>query len=265
MKHYSNRSSSGVKSKAVPSSPDNMTPVEHVDVLESDAGQFSDVEDLADRDVSVVDDDDIGSYVEGDNIMYTTGEVASRLNISRDMARNHIRDFEEFLHISKSREGKYGHLSIRSTDMETLEQIVRLRKNRHSVEQVKQILRDPYLAGKLQLPTADYSELLEEAFMKNNTALLAEFQRIIDSSREIDRRLIAENSEKDSQIQSLKEEVDELRTLVRKQNQALVDQSDALKDQYDVIKDQTAAIESVKALLDEQASSKKKGFFGLFK
>lgn len=224
-----------------------------------------DREDFPDFETSVVDNGDEGPYVEGDNIMYTTGDVAARLHISRDMARNHIRDFEEFLHVSKTRDGKYGHMSIRSTDMDTLEQIVRLRKNRHSVDQVKQILRDPYLASKLNVPTADFSELLNEALVKSNTLLLSEVRRIIDSNQEQNKLLIDSNVQKSDQIRELTEEVEGLRQLVKQQSEALLVQSDALNDQCDIIKEQSAAIESVKTMLNEQAAGKKKGFWGLFK
>lgn len=271
MRHYPNRPSAEKTSSAVSSYPNVATKeallAESSGVFESDSDRSSSEEHFSDSDMSVVDAaDDYGPYVEGDNIMYTTGEVAARLNISRDMARIYIREFEEFLHVSKSRDGKYGHTSIQSTDMEVLEHIVRLRKNRHSVEQVKQILRDPYLAEKLDIPTGDYSALLNEALAKSNAALLAEVSRIIEQSNEQNRLLLESNSEKDEKISSLSQQVQDLKKLVNKQSDALLDQSDALKDQYDVIKEQTAIIQSVKAMLEEQSSNnKKKGLFGLFK
>ena len=39
--------------------------------------------------------DNTDYYVEGEDVIYTTGEVANMLGISRDKLRYHIKDFDE--------------------------------------------------------------------------------------------------------------------------------------------------------------------------
>lgn len=199
-------------------------------------------------------DYDDGTFVEGDSIYYSTGEVAQRLGISRDMTRKHMQDFEEFLNITYSHsQGKYKHMRLLSTDIELLERIVRLRQNKHSIENVKEFLRDPDFSFALNAPNADITGILSEVLTRNNTALLDEVKKIVDQGTAQNLRLIEANSEKDQRIVELSTEVQDLKALISKQN--------------DEMKTQTQAIADLKSTLDEQAAAtaKKKGFFGLFK
>lgn len=199
-------------------------------------------------------DGDDEAYVEGDNIYFSTGDVAQRLGISRDMTRNHMKDFEEFLHIVYSRsQGRYAHMRLLSTDMDLLEKIVRLRKNGFSVEHVKQVLQDPDLAGAMHAPTVDISAALSEMFALNNAALLSEMKKLIDSSTKQTQLLLENNEKKDQQIESLTHEVDHLKQM--------------LLDQTIEMRHQSETVDSIQASIQEQleASAKKKGFWSLFR
>lgn len=204
--------------------------------------------------VDVLDPDyeDEEAYVEGDSIYYSTGDVAQRLGISRDMTRSHIKAFEEFLHITYTRpEGRYKHMRLLSTDIELLEKIVRLRKNGHSVDSVKQILQDPDLAGAMHGPTVDISSALSDLLARNNTALLAEVKKIMDANTAQNKLLLESSGEKDRKIDELTTEIDELKELLLKQTLEMHHQSET--------------VDALRTMISEQAASKKKGFWNRFR
>ena len=200
--------------------------------------------------VTFNDDYEDGVYVEGDTLLLTTGEVARRLGISRDMTRQHIKEFSEFLHVSYNgtTEGKYRHMRIPSTDVELLEWIVRLRKNRHSVEQGKDLLRDPAIAGSLNFKSPDYNELFDEILKRNNAFLLGNIQNMLEGTTKENQKLLELSKDKDIVIDEMAKKIDALEQTLEQQNQVMT---------------------SMKALLEEQVqsaqASKKKGFFGFFK
>ena len=240
MKYFSGKTTSS-STEAASTTPDLVE-----DTSLTNTAQPETTSENTETDVLDADFDD-GVYVEGDDYYYSTGEVAKRLGISRDMTRKHIHDFEEFLHITYSQpEGKYRHMRLLSTDMDLLEKIVRLRKNRHSIESIKQLLRDPDILGPMMLSSGDVNNVLPDLLARNNVALLTEVKKLIDDGVDQNRKLLESNEKKDQAIDTLHEEVDELKGLLLKQ---------------------TETIQAMKEALDEQAASnaKKKGFWGLFK
>lgn len=78
------------------------------------------------------------TYVEGDNIYYTSGDVAGMVGLSRDMVRYYTKEFEEFIKPEKT---SGGHLRYSGEDIEVLRLIISLLK-KHTPAEIKILMRD---------------------------------------------------------------------------------------------------------------------------
>lgn len=203
--------------------------------------------------------------IEGDGFYISTGELASRLNVSRDMVRNHIRDFEDYFDVAYTKEGKGGHIRFPSSQIELLEMIIRLRKTK-SVEEVREILNDPempYLFNNGERVEKQFglllsennkrmAALLEQAVSKafddkisrlieSKETMLDDKQQVLDEVMELNKKLVCQNQELQGTIESSAKHLKEMQ-----------EENQQLKEKMDMI-------------LEKLPDGQKRGLFSFFK
>lgn len=162
-------------------------------------------------------------YIMGKDVVYTTGTVAEILNTTRDKLRYHIKDFEEYLNIEKTKSGKGGHIRLHSNDIELLRTILQLKDSGKSVEQIKQILDDPDLS-RMSSDVKKMQAALQSVLIKNNEMFMSALLKILENhetSRDIqlieayeshEEELIKKNNELTEQVSALSNEITELKS-----------------------------------------------------
>lgn len=120
------------------------------------------------------------TYVEGDDIFYSTGELADILHVNRDMIRIHINDFSEYLNISRSKTGKGAHTKLSSKDVQLLDTIIKLRKTR-SVPETKEILDAPDMA-ELMLQSSRGERQLANMLLENNAVIMNQLSALLEDN-----------------------------------------------------------------------------------
>lgn len=203
--------------------------------------------------------------IEGEGFYVSTGELASKLNMNRDLVRNHIRDFEEFFDVAYTKEGKGGHIRFPSSQIDLLETIIMLRKTK-SVENVKEILRDPgmpFILGKGERAEKHLGLLLAE----NNKRMVEALDQAVRKA--IDEKVTSLIEAKDSITQEQKDALDE----VLEQNKELAQQNREMHDVLERSAQQLQEVqesnqqlrEQMQELLEKASDEKKRGFFSFFK
>ncbi len=187
--------------------------------------------------------------VDSEDTYYSTGKVSEMLGVSRDMIRNHIKDFEEYLDVTRSNSsGKGSHVRLRASDVELLENIISLRKTR-SVEQTKELLNEPSVRAMfLKKQGADVS--LKDVILKSNELVIQRLMEALSEHSVKENQLLIE--QQDNLIAAnaeLRDEVSQLKETLLSQNQQLAEQKAALEK-----------------LIELSSKEEKKGFFSsLFK
>lgn len=130
---------------------------------------LKDEENLNQDDFDGVEDVSGETLIDGDGILYTSGDVAKQLNMNRDLVRYYTKEYEDFVHPVRTRDGKGGHYRYRAEDIQTLRNIMSLLKKNNTPSEVKAILKDDkitmmYLS---QTENPDFMKLL----MENNKYL----------------------------------------------------------------------------------------------
>ena len=118
-------------------------------------------------------------YVEGEDVVYTTGEVAEMLGITRDRLRYHIKDFEDYIQIDKTKSGKGAHWRFHAKDVEVIRTIIRLKDSGKSVEDIKDMLDN---LG-MDMMVNDASKMVQvftQVLNRNNEMLLDKFRDIME-------------------------------------------------------------------------------------
>lgn len=203
--------------------------------------------------------------VEGKGYFVSTGELAAYLKTSRDMVRNHIRDFEDYFDVSYTKEGKGGHIRFPSSQIELLEMIIRLRKTK-SVEEVKEILDDPempYLFQKGERTEKQLGVMLAE----NNKYLVSLMEQLF--SKTLDEKLspllaskdeaLADKQKDLERVMQLNEELakqnEELRATVEKSSSQLKEMNESNQRREQQLND----------ILEKLPNNQKRGLFSFFK
>lgn len=178
-----------------------------------------------------LDTDDSMEYVTGEDITYSTGEVAKMLNIERDTLRYNIKPFiDDYISIERTSSKESAHWRIHSKDIELISTIIRLRKQGKSVTDIKEMLDEPgisLLLGQGTVATKAMIETMAEILTKNNELLFAKFSESFEklqSSKHDSEVKYIEDSEKlrkqneylKSQVDNLSQKLDELTTLIDK-------------------------------------------------
>jgi DNA-binding transcriptional MerR regulator len=129
---------------------------------------------------------------------YTTGDLAARLNVSRDTIRNYARDFSEFL--TNEATGIEPNARRRYTERDALilATIADLRANGLTVEQVTDALR----GGRL-VETVPPAPTPAEKEARENAALIVrpEYERVLDRVQQLEGELDTLRAERDRAIE----------------------------------------------------------------
>lgn len=195
---------------------------------------ITDIENSEDIDM----DDTLETYVEGDDITYSSGETAKILGISRDKFRFCIQGLEDYLPIEKTSSKKRAHLRFHSKDIDLLRSVVKMRQDGKPVELVREILADPNLLSYISTGN-QYNAVLVEMLTKSNEALIEQIKLLFKEQQLLD--------EKKTLV------IEDKQSLLRQQNSALQDQVNQLSNQVDALTD----------LINERLPEKneKKGIF----
>mgnify|MGYP004462576427 FL=1 len=203
--------------------------------------------------------------IEGDGFYISTGELASRLNVSRDMVRNHIRDFEDYFDVAYTKEGKGGHIRFPSSQIELLEMIIRLRKTK-SVEEVREILDDPempYLFNNGERVEKQFGLLLSE----NNKRMAALLEQAV--SKAFDDKISRLIESKDNMLDDKQQVLDEVMELNKKlvcQNQELQGTIESSAKHLKEMQEENQQLkEKMDMILEKLPDSQKRGLFSFFK
>ena len=203
--------------------------------------------------------------IEGDGFYISTGELASRLNVSRDMVRNHIRDFEDYFDVAYTKEGKGGHIRFPSSQIELLEMIIRLRKTK-SVEEVREILDDPempYLFNNGERVEKQFGLLLSE----NNKRMAALLEQAV--SKAFDDKISRLIESKDNMLDDKQQVLDEVMELNKKlvcQNQELQGTIESSAKRLKEMQEENQQLkEKMDMILEKLPDSQKRGLFSFFK
>ncbi len=145
--------------------------------------------------------------------MYTTGELAARLSVSRDTIRNYARDFGEFL--SKEATGLEPNARRRYSEHDALvlATAADLRSRGLTVEQVRESLRSGRLVDVLpDVPSPAETEA------RQNIALIAraEFDRALDRVAQLESELDGLRSERDRAIERWQADTSELNSHIQR-------------------------------------------------
>lgn len=185
------------------------------------------------------------SYVEGDNVTYTTGDLETMLDLSRDLVRYYTKKYGEFLHPEKTKEGKGGHLRYRASDIETLRFILMLQKD-HSRDEIEEILRDKNVSEIYRKDNSTYSGLIK-ILLERDKVFFAELTKFLKKLNE------DQYIEQQKYLIEQKEDELDLRNAIIKDNELLHEENQKLKEQLDQIQE---------LLFDNK---KKKGIFNWLK
>lgn len=203
--------------------------------------------------------------IEGDGFYISTGELASRLNVSRDMVRNHIRDFEDYFDVAYTKEGKGGHIRFPSSQIELLEMIIRLRKTK-SVEEVREILNDPempYLFNNGERVEKQFGLLLSE----NNKRMAALLEQAV--SKAFDDKISRLIESKDNMLDDKQQVLDEVMELNKKlvcQNQELQGTIESSAKHLKEMQEENQQLkEKMDMILEKLPDGQKRGLFSFFK
>lgn len=201
--------------------------------------------------------DDIDSYITGKNVMYTTGEAAEILGTYADRVRYYANDFQEELHIEKSKSGKGAHWRIPAADIERLRTIIQLRKEGRSVSDIKELLNNTNLSFMFENGNKMLTAL-EMLLKQNNEQIMDNFKKIIEQSQQS----MLEDKQK---LTSLMESQTEENTLLK---QKLLESEEQLKETQKIneslnetVADMNDKIQQLQALIEERLPEKK-GLFG---
>lgn len=164
-------------------------------------------------------------YVTGEDITYSTGEVASMLGISRDNLRYIIKPFiGKYIAIDRTSAKESSHWRIHSKDIELIRTIIRLRKQGRTTANIQEMLDDPGLALLLGEGT-NTAKAIADVLTKNNELLIKSFSNILSGINESYRKselkhlenseqLQSQNSELQEKVQYLSNQVEELKNLI---------------------------------------------------
>lgn len=203
--------------------------------------------------------------IEGDGFYISTGELASRLNVSRDMVRNHIRDFEDYFDVAYTKEGKGGHIRFPSSQIELLEMIIRLRKTK-SVEEVREILNDPempYLFSNGERVEKQFGLLLSE----NNKRMAALLEQAVGKA--FDDKISRLIESKDNMLDDKQQVLDKVMELNKKlvyQNQDLQEAVESSAKHLKEMQEENQQLkEKMDMILEKLPDNQKRGLFSFFK
>lgn len=164
-------------------------------------------------------------YVTGEDITYSTGEVANMLGISRDNLRYTIKPFiGKYIVIDKTSAKESSHWRIHSKDIELIRTIIRLKKQGRTTSNIQEMLDDPGLNFLLGEGT-NVTKSMAEVLTKNNELLIKKFSDILSGINESyqkselkyiedSERLRSQNSELKNEVQELSKQVEELKDLI---------------------------------------------------
>lgn len=186
------------------------------------------------------------SYVEGDDVYYTSGDLEGMLGVKRDLIRYYTNEYIEFLNPDKT---KGGHLRYKGEDIATLRLIFQLLKT-HSTAETKAILRDKDVRIVYANQDSENSGLLK-LLMENDKYLISEITKYItELLMPLKEQLLLEQNKAED---TLADEVESLREENRK-----------LKQQIEANNEQTnKKLDDILATMEKK--DKKKGIFGIFK
>lgn len=161
------------------------------------------------------------SYVEGDNVFYTSGQVAEMLDLNRDMVRYYTNEFSEFVNPEKTKEGKGGHLRYHGADIETLRLILSLLKNNTPAE-TKAILNDKDVRL-IYAGSGDQEKGFIKILTENNKHLAEIITNIIETKYLPEQKLLLEQKQLDDEkyehileeLRQVKSENEEMRDLMK--------------------------------------------------
>ena len=206
---------------------------------------------IEENDILNPDDKELeNSYIEGDDVVYSTGEVANILGVPRDTLRYYLQGLEDYLNIEKTSEKKRAHWRFHSKDIEILETIVKMRKAGKPIEIIREILDEPdlisYMSG-----GDKFNSILIELLTKNNDLLLNQFKEIIQ------KHLLLE---KENQLQLMEHQAQKEIQLIEQQSQ-LEQQNNDLRNQ---VNDLTQKLDNLTQVIEDRLPEKK-GLFGFRK
>lgn len=182
--------------------------------------------------------DSTDSYVDGEDVYYTSGQVASMIGISRDLVRYYTNEYEEFLNPDRT---KGGHLRYRGDDIETLRLILSLLK-KHSAAETKSILRDKDVKLIYANSGDEEKGMLKILFENNKYLADLIIERLENSVAIKQQELLIEQKEKENIIY-----------------EELLDNIKSLKEENQEMKN------IILEILNKEESKRRKGLFGLFK
>jgi len=164
-------------------------------------------------------EDYIDSYVEGENITYTSGDVAKIVGISRDMVRYYTVEFEEFIMPDKT---TGGHLRYKSKDIDILKLILSLLKT-HTTAEIKELLRDKDIKTVYENVGDEYHGLLK-LLLENNKYLADLLVKGLSEKLMYHKIMMLEQKQKEEELYNtiikeldyLKKENEELKELIKK-------------------------------------------------
>lgn len=179
---------------------------------------------------------------------YSTGDVSRILgNVSRDMVRRYMKEFQSFLELDIA---ESGHTRLRGKDMDLMRTIVMLRKERKEGE-VKALLRDPSLRVLLVGSSPENQKRLDD-MLKNNEILL---QGISSLLSELLPKYLEQFELKQIHLLEQKDE----------ENEKLLKEIQYLKEKNE---EENKKVEQILSMLqeqEEQRKKEKKGIFSWFK
>lgn len=178
--------------------------------------------DVINDETDALNKDDI--FVDGDDIVYKTGDVAKQLGISGDMVRYYTNEFMEYLDgITKTKEGKGGHIKYKSKDIDVLRTVLLLRDQGKNTAEIKALLNTPGVKIIANTPSGKENEKAFAALLiQNNEYIIKAFEKLIEHQQ------IKYLEDKDQSYQKLNEtldamqkEISELKEINKQKNELI--------------------------------------------
>jgi DNA-binding transcriptional MerR regulator len=180
----------------------------------------------------------LDQYVDGENVYYTSGEVAGMVGLTRDMVRYYTNEFSEFINPEKT---NGGHLRYHAEDIELLRLILSLLK-KHTPSEIKIILSDKDVKM-VYSNVGDEQQGLLKLLLENNKYLASQI------AEDLDKRIL------------------ESQSFLLEQKQEKLDLHDELIAEMNDIKKENQELKNILLNVLEKMDDKpkRKGFLGLFK
>lgn len=222
------------------------------EVLEPNTTVISDANDVS--------EEEIDSYVVDDDIMYSTGDAAKILNTSADLIRYYANDFQNELHVTKSKSGKGAHWKIPASSIECLRTIIQLRKEGKNIEEIRSLINNKNLSFAFE-NGSKMIRVLEQLLAQNNDYMLNQFKAMTE---EYQKGLISDNHAIENLIEEQIKDTELLKKELAKKEKKLEEAEKYNQELNQTVLDMNERIEKMQAMIEERLPEKK-GLFGFRK